>query len=757
MGAILDAFRSSRWLQFGVPAALLVIVVVVVLAVSGVFAGQGSAGNATLGENQQLVSVRLDTIAADIPVNGSLVFPKKQSLTFESSGVVGDILVEVGQNVTEGQTLASLDALAVADLQTKIAQERIVVQNAQNVLNTLRVSNPVSIAQAESSFAEADVRLDDAREALGDLVAPDANIVSRAERALADARKALDDAQEELDDLINPKEIVVTDAENRVAEAKVVIDDAQEAFDDIKDGSFPVEEIRDAQNTLNFANTQRVNAQRTLSEATLEWDNRIRTARRSSSEHSENYRDIFMNYFGIALTEDELNAEDPDALLESWGIELEGLFDRNNPVYSGGTPVKDDPETRWNELRIWAWINLFPSSRALQGTCDENQPVPGNNCISRQIDDLFELYDAARDALQNTQDQAARSIQIAEDGVTAAEDAVADAQENFDEIVVDGPDASLIESLQTRLAKAQAALKDAEEHLDEVLHPDEADISQKDKNLAVARAVFEDAQEDLDEVLNPDPVKAAEREKQVKLAEANLEEARVRLESARTNHELDIELAQARVNFAQEGLNDALEDFGGAFIKAPFNGVIALVNVEMDDAVNDQSRILDIVDPSVIEVSGVIDAANAGSVQQGALARITIQSLGSTTLDGAVTFIAAEPITQSGVVSFPVRVRADVPSGVTVPVTLNAVDAVIVGETATSLLIPQSAIQNGTGGPAVQVMNGEGVIERRTVVLGGIANGDWRVVRSGLSEGDQVVAATTSLINQGNGSGGGES
>jgi HlyD family secretion protein len=143
---------------------------------------------------------------------------------------------------------------------------------------------------------------------------------------------------------------------------------------------------------------------------------------------------------------------------------------------------------------------------------------------------------------------------------------------------------------------------------------------------------------------------------------------------------LDVALQEARVARAQARVDDALEDLEGAMVRAPFDGVVSLLNAEVDDIVNDESRVLEIVSPGSVEVDGLIDATNLQFIKEGARAKVSIASLPGQGFEGTVTWVAEEPRKERGVVSYPVRIQVDVPPGVEVPVGLGQVTSVVLYE-----------------------------------------------------------------------------
>lgn len=744
MRARLMAFNYKRPVWIAVPAALVVVVLIVVAAFA--LGGEDSA-EAKVGPGETLVRARIGTLATEIPVDGRLSFPNTRTLTFDSSGKVGQVAVNEGQRVEEGQILVAFDALVVADLDRNVAAQRVNAQSARGAFDSLSIARPMSVVQAEASLAAASLAVEDARELLDSLIDPDSIDVSRAEMTLADARVAADDAREFLADLIKPTSIDVSNAESRVAFAKVELDAAEDAFEDIKDGAFPIEDLRDAQNALTFAQTSLDNAHITSSETLLDWDNRIRAAQDLYEIESENYRDIYNRWLGIILTDEEFNQE-PDVLFETWNADLGELFDRRNPIYTNGRPpVVED--TRWSEITVWAWLNLYPTPQLLTGSCDANEQLVAQLCIQRLFDDAFDAFDIARDGIANAHDGSDRAIASSNDAIVAAEDVLADTQDLYDEIVVDGPDSSIVEAAETRLAVAIASLSEAEDDLDELVSDiDPLKVDQSEKRLVFAEAALDEAIEDFDELVNnPDAFDVENARKRLALAETNLEIAEVSLVSARELALLETDLGKVNVDLSQEALTEALEDFEGSIIRAPFGGVVSLVNVSVDDRVNDESRVIEIVDPSVIEVLGVIDASRRSSIQVGSLAKVTVASLEGSSFDGAVTSIDAEPVTQNGVVSYPIVINVNVPAGVTIPVGLSAVTTVIIGAEAGALLVPSESVERNEQGSFVRVVGDDG-LENRYVVTGAF-NDSWTSIRQGLVKGDQVVTNGNSpLVGQ---------
>jgi RND family efflux transporter MFP subunit len=112
---------------------IITICVVVIGVVLGIALTRGRGSEAALNT----VNVTRGDIVKTVLVDGSLVMPNKAYLSFGATGTVKEVLVEEGNNVTEGQVLARLDApslessVEMAELQVEIAEEQVKAARAQ--------------------------------------------------------------------------------------------------------------------------------------------------------------------------------------------------------------------------------------------------------------------------------------------------------------------------------------------------------------------------------------------------------------------------------------------------------------------------------------------------------------------------------------------------------------------------------------------------------------------------------------------------
>jgi multidrug resistance efflux pump len=656
--------------------------ILVLLAASFAIVACGGRGNPSDAPPAEDVatsgSVQTETGSRNISVSGSLVFPHTASLSFESPGIVGEVMVQEGDAVSSGQPLASLDEQSVSQLQTAVAGAQLAATTAEANLSSLRLEPNIQIANAELEVASAEVALDEAQAALDNLLQRPGINVAGARLAVAQSEIALDKAREQLGDLLQPQRIAISGAEARVAAAKVELDAAQEAYDDIKDGSYPEEVLRDARNGVSFASSALEAAIRGRTDAQAAAQNALMQAEDAEYLIREQYIALFKFWFGTEPTEAELQMTSQE-VIDEWGIDLDATFHRFNPDYVDIEPAADDPDTRWFEPTIWAWLNLHLQFWGIVPTCtDEKVLARTERCITRELENGYDALDRARDALAAARNNTDTTTEQTEDAVAAAEAALSDAQDSLKELE-EGPDASIIESAEKRLALAHASLQEAEDDLAELT----VDIDPL--NVALARAALgqsEFALEEANDALEraeDDALHIGRAGKHLDLASVALRDAETRLNEVQGLVRAQIAAAEAELAFAQATLDKAQESLDGAVITSPMDGIVALVSIDVDDPVGDELTVMKVVSTDVVAIEGVIDAEGRPYVNEGASAVVNIDSIGDMTLGGSVSYIGAEARTERGVVSYGVRIHVNVPDGVTVPISLSAASAIITG------------------------------------------------------------------------------
>jgi len=130
---------------------ITIICVVVIGIVLGVVLTRGGGSEDTLST----FNVTRGDILKTVLVDGSLVMPSKAYLSFGVMGIVEEVLVDEGNNVTEGQVLARLDApslessIETAELGVELAQEGVKAARAQYEIALINLDEPTPLVSEE--------------------------------------------------------------------------------------------------------------------------------------------------------------------------------------------------------------------------------------------------------------------------------------------------------------------------------------------------------------------------------------------------------------------------------------------------------------------------------------------------------------------------------------------------------------------------------------------------------------------------------
>ncbi len=111
----------------------------------------------------QVVTVQQGDLIIDITAVGNLLFSNEEELAFEVSGTVGEVLVEIGDSVEEGQVLVKLD---ISEWEEQIdALERSLTTAERNLTSAERAlaTKLRSLLQAEINLTNAEIALYDAQ------------------------------------------------------------------------------------------------------------------------------------------------------------------------------------------------------------------------------------------------------------------------------------------------------------------------------------------------------------------------------------------------------------------------------------------------------------------------------------------------------------------------------------------------------------------------------------------------------------------
>ena len=266
--------------------------------------------------------------------------------------------------------------------------------------------------------------------------------------------------------------------------------------------------------------------------------------------------------------------------------------------------------------------------------------------------------------------------------------------------------------------------------------------------------------------------------------------------------ELQVELAEARLEDTQEALEEALN--ASPEVTAPFDGFITKVNVDGGDEVKKGTVAVTIADPNKFEASILVSEMDILQVKLGGEASVQVDAMQGMSLPAEVTHISPTATIQQGVVNYQVKVEVKpletimqeqqqarqetmesitqgelperlrqaieegqitqeeaeemmkqmqqgqagqqgqvptaIPEGFQLREGLTVTVNIIVDERNDIVLVPNGAITSQGRQTYVQVVSPDGTIEQRTITTG-ISDWQYTQVTEGLSEGEQVVVA----------------
>jgi multidrug efflux pump subunit AcrA (membrane-fusion protein) len=224
-------------------------VIVVVLGTGAFMLTRGGAAAA----QYRTASATLGTVTQSISMSGNLASAAESDLNFGSAGKVDAINIQVGQTVTAGQALASLDT---SSLQASLSQAQANLSSAQAKLALdQQGATAASLESSRAQINSDEVQLQNAETAYRDTVA---------------ANNAKACGNPPAAGCMNTAEIQQSDdqAQAQVASAKVNLQNAEAALSVLEQGSTP-QQIQMDQSEVQIARVNVTSAQTALNQATL--------------------------------------------------------------------------------------------------------------------------------------------------------------------------------------------------------------------------------------------------------------------------------------------------------------------------------------------------------------------------------------------------------------------------------------------------------------------------------------------------------
>jgi HlyD family secretion protein len=204
-----------------------------------------------------------------------------------------------------------------------------------------------------------------------------------------------------------------------------------------------------------------------------------------------------------------------------------------------------------------------------------------------------------------------------------------------------------------------------------------------------------------------------------------------------------VRAAQLGMERAQVAFDAANNDLRNAMIIAPFDGVIAAVDIKVGDSLSAfdyaTRTIVELVDPSEMELNAELDEIDVPYAEAGQRAIIDVDALPGVQLEGEVKSVSPVATEESGLMLYKVKIGFEAPEDSGLRGGMSATADIVIADCSDVLLVPSRAIgEDSQGNPVVKVMV-KGKVEERVVVTG-MSDGSQTEIISGLDEGEVVVA-----------------
>jgi len=563
-----------------------------------------------------------DYAVSDFRVRSELVFSTRADLSFQLPGEVGSVKVAVGDLVSAGDVLATLDLDTVTDLHHTEALAEFKVEQSQDELDRvlgLQSEDPLvraraenALAQAENALAQAEVALEDAEDALDDYQLEHDVALSAAVQRVADATAALDRAEEAVTDFADAHGQQFVNALATRAQARTALEGARDAVSDfLPDHDDSISKL---QNTISKTEITLDRARESLRDFDKNHADRLSTARQNLAE-AETRRD---------------NAQDrlDDFYVKIVNEEFHSLPDGQNfdVVQLNALQAAVDAAQRAVDTLLRDISELEAGPKEIDRVAIETNIAELESTLTILNRDLNEAL-AGPD-----QEELARletNILVAQERLNTAERDLAEVEQGVDQIE--------LARLETAVDTARVALESAQSRLDRLEEGlDEAAVAALTQAVATRTQAVTTARETRDDLAaGPDPAAVA-------LAQANI--------------------ADALVDYA-----DVRQDLEDTVIRAPFDGLVRMVTIEPDDAIRVDARVIQLVEPTDVVIQGLLETNYIDRVPVGTAATVTLAALPGVTFSATVESVSQDARTERGVISFPVNFSVVIPDGVQIP------------------------------------------------------------------------------------------
>ncbi len=206
------------------------------------------------------------------------------------------------------------------------------------------------------------------------------------------------------------------------------------------------------------------------------------------------------------------------------------------------------------------------------------------------------------------------------------------------------------------------------------------------------------------------------------------------------NADLDMQSAELSVKQKENALADTKSKLADYFIRAPFDGTVAKINIKKSDTISAGTIVTTFITAKQLaEIS--LNEVDVAKVKIGQKANLIFDAIPDLTISGVVADIDTVGTVSQGVVTYIVKTSFDVQDERVKPG--MSVSAAIITDTKQDVLIvPNSAVKSQAGKNYIEMFIKSFVIPSRVFVEIGLANDTQSEIISGIKESDEIITRT---------------
>jgi RND family efflux transporter MFP subunit len=667
----------------------IVIVLLVLLLVGGgggayaYRAGYfGSAKKSETVATVQYSTVSTGSVTRSIESDGTISNTASVDLSFDTSGTIKTMGVEVGDVVKVGDPIATLDT---ADLQFQISKADLSLASAKaSLAERLQGATDIEIKMSKASIASAKANVEDVKRKNAYDLATSELAVQNALKNLEIAKKQTTSTADQTADNRKSLELDIATLETNRTKT------TDEYHESVNKAELGLSQL--AESIAVRLNADAADLGETLDslDEILEIDN-------------PNQVYNLTNYYSATdLTTREASKDAYRALLGRYRSEVEGVF-----------PVDASTAASRVDTLLDTMESLHADLRDVSDTVYRglDASIPAGTFTSTVISNF-------KNAVSGYRSSAASVISSVRSDRQSLE------SKRLDRSLLDTSYARSIAALDDSLKAKELAISS--------LGAKESDTAASiESKIYSAQKAYDDSVRDLANLKLEQASNLDKAERSVTDAEDSL----AKLTLAPT--ETDLASSRLSVKNAEISLAQAKSDLAKATLSSPIRGTVVETNYSAGETVRSDTEtpVVVLVNSDSYELEASIEEGDIGSVFVGQKVKITIDALPGVSLSGEVRRVGYSAETSSsGIVAYKVLVRIDASDSTGIKDGMTARAEFIVESAENVLTVPVSAVKSHDGKPSVKLEDGTwaavetGVTDGSTVAVTGSIQAGARIV-----------------------------